>query len=111
MKILVSAYACETGRGGEGEIGWRLVHELAREHDVRVITRANLRAVHSANFTETSQQASPRFEYFDLPWIFRFYKKGNRFFLLYYYLWQIGVAFRARRMLREEPADVLHHLI
>ncbi|MFA7637794.1 MAG: glycosyltransferase family 4 protein [Parvibaculum sp.] len=111
MKILVSAYACETGRGGEGEIGWRLVHELAREHDVRVITRANLRAVHSASFAEASQQASPRFEYFDLPWIFRFYKKGNRFFLLYYYLWQIGVAFRARRMLREEPADVLHHLI
>ena len=36
MKILISAYACETGRGSEGEIAWRMVHEFARYHDVRV---------------------------------------------------------------------------
>lgn len=111
MKILVSAYSCETGRGGEGEIGWRMVHALAERHDVRVITRANLREVHAASFAETPKPENLNFEYFDLPWIFRFYKKGNRFFLIYYYLWQIGVAIRARRMLGEDPADVLHHLI
>lgn len=111
MKILISAYSCETGRGSEGEIGWRIVNELAERHEVRVITRANLRSVHMASFTETPKPAGLQFEYFDLPWIFRFYKKGKRFFLLYYYLWQIGVALRARQMLHEEPADVLHHLI
>ncbi|MEH6587343.1 MAG: glycosyltransferase family 4 protein [Halioglobus sp.] len=111
MNILISAYACETGRGSEGEIGWRMVNALAEHHEVRVITRANLRAVHAASFSETQKPDRLTFEYFDLPWIFRFYKKGNRFFLIYYYLWQIGVAFRARRMLRDEPADVLHHLI
>lgn len=107
----MSAYACETGRGSEGEIGWRIVHALAESHDVRVITRANLRHVHAASFATSPRPAGLTFEYFDLPWIFRFYKKGKRFFLVYYYFWQIGVAFRARRMLREEPADVLHHLI
>lgn len=111
MRVLVSAYACETGRGSEGEIGWRLVHALAEKHDVRVITRANLRHVHAASFATSPRPAGLTFEYFDLPWVFRFYKKGKRFFLIYYYFWQIGVAFRARRMLREEPADVLHHLI
>ena len=111
MKIIIAAYTCETGRGSEGEIGWRMVNALADRHEVRVITRANLRPVHEASFAETPKPAGLTFEYFDLPWIFRFYKKGKRFFLIYYYLWQIGVALRARRMLHKEPADVLHHLI
>jgi glycosyltransferase involved in cell wall biosynthesis len=110
MKILISAYACETGRGSEGEIAWRMVHELARSHDVRVITRANLRPVHAAAFAEAPKPERLEFIYFDLPWIFRFYKRGKRFFLVYYYLWQIGVGLRARKALREAPADVLHHL-
>jgi glycosyltransferase involved in cell wall biosynthesis len=111
MKILISAYSCETGRGSEGEIGWRIVNALAARHEVRVITRSNLRAVHEASFAEAPKPASLTFEYFDLPWIFRFYKKGGRFFLVYYYLWQIGVGFRARRLMRQEKVDVLHHLI
>lgn len=110
MKILVSAYACETGRGSEGEIAWRIVHELARNHEVRVITRANLREVHAASFALSAQPENLKFMYFDLPWIFRFYKKGKRFFLIYYYLWQIGSGFFARRIMQRDPADVLHHL-
>ena len=110
MKILISAYACETGRGSEGEIAWRMVQELARTHDVRVITRANLRPVHEAAFAMAPKPDRLEFIYFDLPWIFRFYKRGKRFFLVYYYMWQIGVGLRARKALREAPADVLHHL-
>lgn len=111
MKILISAYSCETGRGSEGEIGWRMVNALAERHEVRVITRSNLRPVHEASFAQAPKPAGLTFEYFDLPWIFRFYKKGKRFYLVYYYLWQIGVGFRARHMLRQHKADVLHHLI
>lgn len=110
MKILISAYACETGRGSEGENAWRIVHELAKFHQVRVVTRANLRHIHNAAFVGTGKPLGLSFEYFDLPWVFRFYKKGKRGFLLYYYLWQIGVTFLVRGMLRKEPADVLHHL-
>lgn len=111
MKILVSAYTCETGRGSEGEIGWRIVHELAKRHDVHVITRANLRPVHDAQFAITPKPDRLTFEYFDLPWIFRFYKKGKRFFLIYYYLWQVGIGLRARRLNQKRSFDVLHHLI
>ena len=111
MKILISAYSCETGRGSEGEIGWRVVNKLAQRHDVTVITRANLRDVHEEAFLKTPKPPRLEFEYFDLPWIFRFYKRGKRFFLIYYYMWQIGVAFRARRVIRRKEIDVLHHLI
>ncbi len=111
MKILISAYTCETGRGSEGEIGWRLAHALAAKHEVTVLTRANLRDVHEESFKEHPKPKNLRFEYFDLPYIFRFYKKGKRGFLIYYYLWQIGIGLRARHLTRKKPVDVLHHLI
>ncbi|MCK9504233.1 MAG: glycosyltransferase family 4 protein [Porticoccaceae bacterium] len=111
MKVLISAYACETGRGGEGEISWRLVHRLASYHDVYVITRANLRATHQAAFLVSPKPERLHFIYFDLPWIFRFYKRKKRLFLVYYYLWQLGVGIIARKIVKEREIDILHHLI
>ena len=110
MRVLISAYACETGRGSEGEIAWRLVHRLAEQHSVWVITRANLRPVHEVAFAQNPKPDGLHFIYFDLPWIFRFYKRRKRFFLVYYYLWQIGIGMRARRMVNAHKIDVLHHL-
>lgn len=111
MKILVSAYSCETGRGSEGEIGWRLLMRLAETNDVWVITRANLQPIHEASFQQVSKPERLHFVYFDLPWLFRFYKNGGRLFLVYYYMWQIGVCLRARRLVKERRFDVMHHLI
>lgn len=111
MRVLICAYTCETGRGSEGEIGWRLVHELAKRHEVHVIVRANLRPVHEAELLKSPRPERLSFEYFDLPWIFRFYKKGKRFFLIYYYLWQIGVGLKARQLQRKNDYNVFHHLI
>jgi glycosyltransferase involved in cell wall biosynthesis len=110
MKVLISAYACETGRGSEGEIAWRLVLELAKRHEIAVITRANLRPIHEEAFRRSGRPPNLEFIYFDLPWIFRFYKKGRRFFLLYYYLWQVGSGLLARRMQRGTQYDLCHHL-
>lgn len=110
MKVLISAYACEPGRGSEGEIGWRIVLGLAAEHEVWVITRANLRPVHERAFASEGRPGNLHFVYFDLPWILRSYKRGKRFFLLYYYLWQLGVAVQAWK-LRGQRFDLMHHLI
>lgn len=38
MKILVSAYACEPGKGSEPGVGWSFVNELAKKHNVTVLT-------------------------------------------------------------------------
>lgn len=110
MKVLVSAYACEPGRGSEGEIGWSLVHELARTNDVWVITRANNKSAHEGAFLNDGKPARLHFIYYDLPKWARWYKKGKRFFLIYYYLWQIGTIFEARQFLKHEQVDLAHHL-
>lgn len=109
-RILVSAYACEPGRGSEGEIGWSVVHELAKFNHVWVITRANNKTVHEAAFAQNPKPERLNFIYYDTPKWARWYKKGKRFFLVYYYLWQIGSFFEARRFLKQENIDLAHHL-
>lgn len=41
MKVLISAYACEPGKGSEPEVGLQCVLTAAQEHEVWVITRSN----------------------------------------------------------------------
>lgn len=38
MKVLVSCYACSPVRGSEPGMGWRFIRELAKEHELFVIT-------------------------------------------------------------------------
>lgn len=109
-KILISAYACEPGRGSEGEIGWSLVLELAKTNRVWGITRANNREVHEKYFALHGKPETLDFIYYDTPRWARWYKKGKRLFLVYYYLWQIGSAFAARRFLKGQKIDLVHHL-
>ena len=41
MKVLMSAYACEPGKGSEPAVGWNWALQAARRHEVWVLTRGN----------------------------------------------------------------------
>src|SRR2546423_7247549 len=43
LKVLISAYTCEPGKGSEPEVGWQWAMHLAASHDVTVLTRSNNR--------------------------------------------------------------------
>src|SRR5438094_9800878 len=108
-KILISAYACDPERGSEPGVGWHLVRQMSRFEEVWVITRANNRgAIEQAVAREPLPNA--HFVYFDLPRWLRFWKRGQAGILLYYYLWQVGVYFIARKSHREIGFDLIHHL-
>ena len=77
LRVLVSAYACEPGRGSEPGIGWNVVRELAREFDVCVVTRDSNRASIEAHDLGDFERI-PRFVYHDLRPSARFWKRGNR---------------------------------
>lgn len=110
LRILLSAYACEPNRGSEAEIGWSLAHELAKTHKVWVITRANSAAVHQEAFWRHGRPENLTIVYFDTPAWMRWFKRGKRNFLLYYYLWQVLSARTARRIVAAERIDVVHHV-
>ncbi|MCJ7643546.1 MAG: glycosyltransferase [Candidatus Aminicenantes bacterium] len=114
FKVLASAYACNPSGAlclhpGEDLTGWRLVGQLARFHDVWVIT-------HQYNGTGIAEALAGEplpnvcFHFVELPrtlkWLYRI-EFGQR---IYYYLWQIKAWRMARKLHREVHFDVAHHL-
>jgi len=114
LKVLACAYACwqESGSpvsGGEAILGWNLAKQLARFHDVWVLTATSNRAGIEA---ERQRQPFPNitFHYVDLPgWmspLLRF-PGGVQF---YAYLWQIRAYFAARKLHQQVKFDAFHHI-
>jgi glycosyltransferase involved in cell wall biosynthesis len=109
LRLLLSAYACEPGKGSEPGVGWNWVLQAARFHEVWVITRANNRET-IQKAAEELQLRNVHFEFFDLPRGLRFWKRGQKRIRLYYYLWQLGAFLRARALHRRVAFDVAHHV-
>jgi glycosyltransferase involved in cell wall biosynthesis len=109
VKILVSAYACEPGKGSEPGVGWNWVTQIARFHEVWVITRANNEACIRQELAE-NPMPNVHWIFYDLPVWLKFWKKGSRGLRSYYYLWQFGIYLVGRRLMREVKFDVAHHL-
>jgi glycosyltransferase involved in cell wall biosynthesis len=82
---------------------------MSRFHELWVITRANNRGS-----IERSLAGSPlhnvHFVYYDLPRWASFWKKQQRGIHLYYFLWQIGAYFVARRLHRQINFELTHHV-
>ena len=111
MKVLLSAYACEPGKGSEAGTGWNTVRSLAPFHEIWVLTRANNRpAIERELACVSDSTVRLHFAYYDLPRWARWWKRGEAGVQLYYYLWQIGVYFTARRLHRVIGFDLIHHL-
>lgn len=111
MRILVSAYACEPRRGSEPGVGWNWARELARHHEVWVLTRSNNREPIERELADHSSDHPPmKFLYVDLPgWASRL-KRGQRWVHPYYYAWQFAARRVARRAHAQTPFDVVHHV-
>ncbi len=109
-RILLSAYACEPGKGSEPEVGWMWATELAAAgHEVWVITRAaNRRAIEACDGPR--RLPSLHFVYFDLPQWLRRWKRGNRGVHWYYALWQWGAYRMARRLVKRIRFDRVQHV-
>ena len=74
-----------------------------------VITRANNRAPIEKSLVE-EPLPNVHWVYFDLPRWARFWKKGERGLHLYYYLWQLGACFVARKLHSKVAFDLVHHV-
>jgi len=109
LKVLMSAYACEPDKGSEPGVGWNVAREMAKYHDIWVITRANNREVIEAEL-ENNPVDCLQFVYYDLPRWARWWKKRGRGAQLYYYLWQFGIYPLAKRLHRDVGFDLAHHV-
>ena len=109
MKVLISAYACEPGRGSEPGVGWNWGKQAARFHEVWVLTRANNRAAIEAELLRHPDRAL-HFSYVDLPRWASFWKRGGKGLHLYYCLWQVAAYLRAKKLHAQIGFQLCHHL-
>ncbi len=88
LKILASAYACEPGKGSEPGVGWNYAIEMAKHHNLWVLTRANNQQAIEAEL-EKNPVGNLNFIYFDLSSTLRKMKNAIPGGVsLYYFLWQ-----------------------
>jgi glycosyltransferase involved in cell wall biosynthesis len=109
MKVLVSAYSCEPGKGSEPGVGWHSACQAARFHDVWVLTqdegRHGIKAALAGGALPTA-----RVVYLDLPRWALFWRKGHRGVQVHYYLWQLAAYFVGRRLHRKVGFELIHHV-
>jgi len=111
MKILVSAYACQPNFGSEPMVGFEVPSELAKKgHSVTIITRTNNRNDIEAFFLNNPKSRNLNFFYYDLPSWAKFWKKGSRGIRSYYFIWQIGAYYLAKKLHKKINFDCVHHV-
>jgi glycosyltransferase involved in cell wall biosynthesis len=111
LKVLMSAYACEPGKGSEPEVGWQWALQMARFHDVTVLTRRNNRAgIEFAVEKLRGSRPIPQFIYHDHePWVLAL-KQRFRATKLYYVLWQKSAWKIIEQLHKTHRYDLMHHV-
>ena len=109
MRILISAYACEPGKGSEPEVGLQTVLAAAKEHEVWVITRENNVSALRAALSNRKDIHVIGLEVAGV--VLRAKKRGGLLTLhLYHELWQRRLAELAVRLDRQHDFDLVHHV-
>lgn len=110
MKVLISAYACEPGKGSEPGAGWAWCRGAAvAGHDVWVVTRTNNRGpIEKALGREPGLSVRP--VYVDLPPRLRELKRAGLNLHTYYVLWQLAARRTMVALARDVEFDVSHHV-
>ena len=114
LRVLTCAFACcPPGKpgftGGESLLGWSLVNQIARFHEVWTLTYApDQPGIEEA--IKEGEDAGIHFHYVALPtWLGILLKiqGGHQF---YYYLWQLKAYFAARQLNKTIRFDLFHHV-
>lgn len=109
MKVLISAYACEPYKGSEPYVGWNWAIQMSKYNEIYVLTRANNKK-NIDKYLNENKNEKLHFIYYDLPKIFRVFKKGNRGIHIYYKMWQSLAYYKMKKTSDYEKFDIIHHI-
>lgn len=112
MKVLLSAFACIPGRGSEPGLGWNISRELAKHHEVWLLTQGKHRP---AIERELARNPVPNLHlaYYELPYLVRRWDHepgGGWSKQVYYHLWQVGSYRAALALHRRVGFDLARHV-
>jgi len=107
MKILLSAFAFAPNVGSEPGVGWRWAVELAKQHEVVVVTDMTRRPLVEANGVQLPDNVEV--VYYRPAWL-RTLPLNSTTAQLLYTLWQFGLLGFARRLHRDRWFDLAIHI-
>lgn len=108
--ILASCYAVNPYKGSEDGMGWNFIRQIARFNKVIAVTRENNKEAIELYMLQNPDviYSNITFIYFDLPYWMRFWKKGSRGAMLYYYMWQKGIIAHVKS--KKLNFDIVHNV-
>lgn len=111
LKLLVSAYSCEPGYGSEPGVGWNTARELARRHEVWVLTRPDESRTRIEDELRRDPAPGLHMVYVSTPILPGLWRRGQSGAMqIHYHLWQVAAYFVARRLHRKVGFDTFHHV-
>lgn len=111
LKIFVSAYACEPGKGSEIGVGWHWVLEMSRYFELWVMTRANNQEPVEEYFAaHPEDDRGIHWVYYDCPDYIRRFKHQMRGVRTYYTIWQYGSDRLVRQTMQANGIKIFHLL-
>lgn len=109
MRVLLSAFACHPGHGSEPNVGWQTALQVARRHQVAVLTD-----VHNQNGIQQAldEDAEPSisFHFVQLPRELHWLAGRGWLHHIYYIAWQFQAFIAARDLNRDFDFDIVHHV-
>lgn len=106
-RILLSSFACSPLWGSEPGVGWQWLLQLARQHEVVLLTHAYFRAHLEPALREAG--LTVEVHYVQAP-AFGLHPHRHLNSRLYYTWWQWQLRSVVRRLLAERHFDLIHHL-
>lgn len=120
MRILISAFGFSPYRGSECAVGWNIARELAKLHDVTVITgdvkESGLEDEYPSYVKENGKVEGLTVIYLKPTKLIAFIDRLHElpglwaFYYVAYRLWQRLAFEKAKELHAEKPFDIVHHL-
>lgn len=111
LKIFISAYACEPGKGSEIGVGWHWVLEMSKYFELWVLTRANNQEPIEKYFAEHREDdRGVHWVYFDCPDYIKKFKHQMRGVRTYYTIWQLMSNKIVKEVMQNHKIEVFHLL-
>ncbi len=110
MNILLIAFACEPNRGSEEGVGWNWAVNLAKKHNVYVITRGQEKPL-IEKYLERTPINNLHFFYYEDGGVMHFVDKKVPYgFRIYYKWWQEKIKPIAEQIIAAYKVDIIHQL-
>lgn len=109
MKVLLSAFGCGPGEGSEPGVGWGSAQQIARFHEVWVLTWRKYQAAIEGELS-SNPLPNAHFVYLALPRWRGIAEWGSLGEHIFYHVWQIAAYFLGRKLHRRVHFDLVHHV-